>query len=192
MLKRKWIANIIAGVVLCGALVYYNFIDKPAVSGVSVGNKCLDFSATTYQESDGGFTVSEEKFTLSQKIGKICIVNFWETWCPSCKAEMHVFNEIQEAYAEDVEVLAVLGTTTSVSKGAEWLSGNNRTDADMVYDWTGYSLTFGHMPDEDFVRFGYQGELPRTIIVDKSGILAYAKTGDMTYDDLKAEIEKIL
>ena len=48
---NKWISitgKVLAGVVMCGALTYYNFIDKKkVVEGVAVGDTCPDFTVDT-------------------------------------------------------------------------------------------------------------------------------------------------
>ncbi len=193
MWKNKWIVNICAALLLCGSLVYFNFIDKAAAVGAQKGNLCVDFTAKTYRAEDGKFTVSEEDFTLSKKNDKVCVINFWETWCGGCKDEMHVFNRIQEEYAGEVEVLAVLGLTSSIEYGASWLSGDGKTEEEKNnYDWSDYSLTFGYLPAESFQALGYTDSLPRTVIIDAEGVITYAEDVTLRYDLLKAEIEKAL
>jgi hypothetical protein len=95
MRTRKILAGVLAAILLVGALVYYNFIDKAPVSGAEKGNRCPDFTAQTYAVEDDSFATGEESFTLSQQIGKVCIVNFWETWCQACIEELPSFNRIR-------------------------------------------------------------------------------------------------
>ena len=39
--------------------------------------------------------------------GRVVIVNFWTTWCPSCRAEMPALNELQKRWGERLAVLGV-------------------------------------------------------------------------------------
>lgn len=44
----------------------------------------------------------------SELKGKVGIVSFWTTWCPSCRKEIGVFVELQKAYKEkDLQIVGV-------------------------------------------------------------------------------------
>ena len=46
--------------------------------------------------------------TLSSKKGRVVLLNFWATWCDSCKEELPVLQELQRAHAQDsFDLLAV-------------------------------------------------------------------------------------
>lgn len=187
----KIVAYSVAGVIMIGALGYYNFIDKAPESGVEKGNRCPDFTAQTYAVDGDTFYVDGE-FTLSQQIGKVVVVNFWETWCQACVQELPEFNEIQVKYAEQVEVIAIAGVTSTVDEAATWMSEKGWHVFDEAHDWVDFSLTFGYLPTQICTDLGCGGMLPRTIIVDKSGIVAFEVDGSMTYESLEQEIEKLL
>ena len=38
--------------------------------------------------------------TLDQLKGKVVMVNFWATWCPTCKAEMPQWQKFYDAYKD--------------------------------------------------------------------------------------------
>lgn len=187
----KIVAYSVAGVVMVGALGYYNFIDKAPESGVEKGNRCPDFTAQTYAVDGDTFYVDGD-FTLSQQIGKVVVVNFWETWCQACVQELPEFNEIQVKYAEQVEVIAIAGVTSTVDEAAAWMSEKGWHVFDEAHDWVDFSLTFGYLPTQICTDLGCGGMLPRTIIVDKSGIVAFEVDGSMTYENLEQEIKKLL
>lgn len=185
-------ANIAAGVLLVGALGYYNFIDKAPVSGAKKRNRCPDFTAQTYKADGATFSISDETFTLSEQIGKICVVNFWETWCQACVEELPSFNEIQEEYGDKVEVIAIAGVTSTVDSAMAWMNDKGWTTYDKDSDWTEFSLTFAYLPTESCKELGCGGMLPRTVIVDKSGIVAHEQDGSMTHEGLQEIIEGLL
>lgn len=192
MRMRKILATLFAGVLLVGALVYYNFIDQAPVSGAEKGNRCPDFTAQTYTVEDGSFIHSEATFTLSQQIGKVCVVNFWETWCQACIEELPSFNRIQEEYGDKVEVIAVVGKTSTVDSALAWMNKSGWSVFDKESDWKNFSLTFAYLPAETCTGLGCGGMLPRTVIVDKSGIIAHEQDGSMTYEALKSIIDELL
>ena len=181
----------VAGVVLCGALAYYNFVDK-VPQGLSVGTWCPDFTAQTYKVEGDTFSLSGTNFTLSEQRDKVCIVNFWETWCQACIEELPSFNQIQLEYGDKVEVVAVVGTTSQADFAAGWMSQKGWTVYDKESDWANFSLTFAYLPSAVCVDLGCLGMLPRTIIVDQKGIIAYAQDGSMTHEQLQTIVKSLL
>ena len=192
MKTRKILAGVLASILLVGALVYYNFVDKAPVSGAEKGNRCPDFTAQTYVVNGEEFSLSEESFTLSQQIGKICVVNFWETWCQACIEELPHFNRIQEEYGDKVEVIAIVGKTSTVEGALAWMNKGGWTVFDRESDWKTFSLTFAYLPADECTQLGCGGMLPRTVIVDKSGIIAHEQDGSMTYKALKEVVDSLL
>ncbi len=193
MSKGKVAAVCLATVLLGGVIYYYNFVDKAATSGVEKGNKCPDFTAQVYEVKEESFSLSEETFVLSEQIGKVCIINFWETWCQACIEELPEFNKIQEEYEGEVEVIAAVGSDglTAESK-ADWLSGKGWRSYDKESDWAKFSLTFVYLDEESSKNLGCDGMLPRTVIVDKSGIVVHEVNGSMTHQELQNILAGIL
>ena len=72
-MRKGVFANVFAGVVLVGALGYYNFVDKAVVSGAKKGNRCPDFTAQTYTTDGDTFLLSGDTFVvLSFSALEIC------------------------------------------------------------------------------------------------------------------------
>ena len=183
----------LAGVVLVGALGYYNFVDKAPVSGVKPGNRCPDFSAQTYAVDGDKFYLDGNTFTLSQQIGKVCVVNFWETWCPGCIKELPEFDHLQRTYGEQIEVIAIAGVTSTPEFALDWMNEKGWEAHNDKYDWKDYELTIAWLPTEKCQELGCTQSLPRTVIVDKSGIVSYESSGvTMTYEMVETEVLKLL
>ncbi len=192
MNKFKLVAGIAAAVVMGGSLTYYNFIDKPDVSKVTVGEECPNFIAKVYKSEGDKFYVSDEILTLVTQRGKVCVINFWETWCSGCIKELPDFERIQKDYADSVKVVAVVGNTSSAEGAAEWMSSKGWLAHDDKSEWTNFSLTFAYLPKDVCTSFGCTGPLPRTVIVDKAGVVAYEKDASLHYDELQALINGLL
>ena len=185
----KIIANATAGVVLAGALVYYNFFDKPVA--FEVGQLCPDFTVNTFalNEKDE-FYLSDNYKTLSSSNGKICVINFWEVWCSSCVKELPHFDEMYKNYSDKVDVIAVVGNTFTPDGVADWMNNEGYKKYHAESDWTTFSLTFGIQPNEDLCnKLGGGGMLPRTVILDERGIVLYETDASMDYESLTGLID---
>lgn len=192
----KIIAGVLSALLMVSALVYYNFIDKGTKSFVAVGQECPNFVAKPYEVNGDKFSLSNDVFRLvAQREKKVCVINFWATWCEPCIKELPEFNHIQEEYANDVTVIAIVVANPAsggVDPTAKWMSQKGWTWADTAHDWVDFSLTLAYLPKAKCEELGASGALPRTVIVDKDGIVTYAANTSMNYDTLKAEVNKAL
>ena len=181
----------LAGVVLCGALVYYNFIDTPP-KGNTVQDVCPDFTVGKFGVENGKFVYTDETFTLSDYKGKVVVLNFWATWCEPCKKEIPHFNEFYEEYSDSVEVVILNGET---SRTAEQFADKilNYPDEQGNYEnyyskWTDFTCTFARYENDNnvFNMFDVSGSLPVTVVVDKLGIIRYIGEVSLSYEELES------
>ena len=191
----KIVAWALAGAVLGGALVYYNFLEKEEV-GAMLYDDCPDFTLSTYAVEEGKFVVSDETFTLSEYVGeKVIVLNFWATYCQPCRKEIPHFNEFYEEYAEDVEVVIINGETSMTAQGLLDDFMNNPEDVNYENDyspWTEYSCTFARYEKDNNVLglFEVESALPVTVIVDKEGKIKYMESASLTYEELETLVLK--
>ena len=187
------ICVILAGATLVGALYYYNFVDKvsepenvdpPVVTdpdneivfGNQVGQTCY-YSDLEVVNSD-----SVKTFNVESNKGKITIINFWGTWCGPCVAELPHFNMIASEYADSVSVVAL---------HSDYLK--NTLDDYISENYPDTNILFGaDNTDKYFKMLGGRDSWPVTVIVDQNGLIVMNKTGSVTYEALKSEIEKCL
>lgn len=192
-------AGCLAGVVLSGALVYYNFIDKaePIATSKCVGEKSLEVSLPTYKIENGAFATGGEEFTLSEHLGKVVVLNFWATWCGPCIAEVPHFNEFYEENSDQVEMVII---NAEPVYSMETIANNYLNNSDKAKDygeWATYSCTFAKYEEDNDVKSKFvilledgttratQG-LPVTVVVDKEGVIQYVGEGKLEKNELEA------
>jgi peroxiredoxin len=135
-----------------------NKSDIQASTLIEKGQEVPDFSFNT---------IDGESYTISDLEGKIVLLNFFATWCPSCMEEMPALEkQIWEQYKDHEEFFMV-------SIGRE----HTMKDMKEFQEKKGYSFNFA--PDTGRVIYGKFAEkyIPRNVVVDKKGNIIYQCTG---------------
>ncbi len=122
-------------------------------------------------------------FRLSEKRGKVVLINFWASWCGPCRAEAPILNALYTDYK---------------NKGVEFLGVgylDNRTDAQkFIQD---FGMTYPTAPDDGTLVSGsYRVRaVPETYLIDKTGLIAYHLPLPLTLDNVqnvRALLDKLL
>ena len=120
---------------------------------------------------------------LSQYRGKIVILNFWATWCVSCKTELPMLVEEQKRYRHRgvVVVAASVDDATTVAKVKPYVK-----QKDLNFPvWLGATVdTLGTLELGQAV--------PATAFFDQEGNLVGRVKGILTQDDLEHRIQWLL
>lgn len=148
--------------------------------GLEKGDTPPDFTLTSL---DG------EEVTLSELQGKKVILNFWNTWCPPCKAEMPHMQNYYEQYAQDenVEIIAV-----NLTAGERDVTADAKINAVMTFK-NSYELTFPILIDSDnAVGVDYQIlTIPTTYFIDTNGTIHHTIQGPMNVDMLESYVNSL-
>lgn len=124
-----------------------------------VGEAAPPFSLVTYDK---------HKVTLADLRGKVVVINHWATWCAPCKAEMPMMSAFHQRFKD--RGFEIFGVTTEDSVPAFQLK--------RVAEVLSYPLvrTFsGNYPVLDGV--------PTSYVIDRRGIVRYAKATAFTGDE---------
>ena len=188
------ITALVLSLVLIFSLVYFNFIyddgtseppvvdtddeDDDIVMGSSVGMRCPTYSLDLV---DGSGKVNVKDFK-----GKVVIINFWGVWCGPCKQELPDFNEVATEYKDDVVVITI-HTVTNKNEAPEYIA-ENFPNSDMIF---AYDLPLSSTTDMYFNLLGGKSSYPRTLILDRNGVITFTYDGKLEHSQLIEEIDKI-
>ena len=118
---------------------------------------------------------------LDQYKGKVVMVNFWATWCPTCKAEMPQWQKFYDTYK---------------GKGFELIAVSIDDDEKLLRDVCkerGFTFPVAwRYDDKTDDNFGDIIGTPTLYIVDKTGKVAWMKRGRVTYAQLQEIVEPLL
>lgn len=136
-----------------------------------LGSRAPDFTLTNLEGKEAA---------LAQFRGRPVIINFWATWCVPCRREMPAFQRAFETYqADGLIILAV----------------NFEEDANLVRPFIEeFGLTFEILYDTQAeVSQTYQVTgLPRTVFVDRQGVIRHIQVGEVKESLLEGFLEQIL
>jgi peroxiredoxin/uncharacterized coiled-coil protein SlyX len=121
-----------------------------------------------------------EQVTLSQFRGRPVVINFWATWCVPCRREMPAFQRAFETHQMDELVI---------------LAVNFEEGSDLVRPFVKeLGITFEILYDSQAeVAKTYQVTgLPRTVFVDRQGVIQHIQVGEVQETLLEGLLEKVL
>ena len=144
---------------------------NPEPETPTVGTSIGDLAPVLDLEKLGGGTVNTEDFA-----GKVVVINVWGTWCPPCRNELPDFDRIASEYDGEVVVLAVHSNSNRAAV-PNYVNANF-SDSKIVFAYD--------TPNEAYHSLiGGTVYYPRTVVLDKNGVITYADDGAISYDYLK-------
>jgi thiol-disulfide isomerase/thioredoxin len=181
----RWIAAIIIGAIALASLaaLLWPLVNKPAKAtgeGVIRAQIQADGAAGRIGAIAPDFEwtgADEQILRLSSYRGKVVVVNFWATWCPSCRSEMPALQRVA-ASEPDVVVLEV-DLLESGEKARSFLDSLGLDRLEPVLDSDGATT----------LRYGVLS-LPSTFFIDKDGIIRHLELIPMSEEQMRNGIKK--
>jgi cytochrome c biogenesis protein CcmG/thiol:disulfide interchange protein DsbE len=122
-------------------------------------------------------TLDGEKLTLADFKFEVLVINFWATWCGPCKTELPMLDAYyrQQQYSG----LRILAVTTEDSLPISKLKPLAAVlTIPMARHFKG--------------PYGPMRGVPTNFVIDRHGVLRYAKAGALTFDDMQSVLAPLL
>ena len=174
-MQGKWLLlSLILGLVGCGrqSASPPTPKEKPLAAG-EIGSRMPDFVVDDLQ----GHHISSADLR-----GKVVLIDFWATWCQSCKQEMPGYQKLLDRY--ESQGFAVVGFKFDTMTDAE----NPITFAKSI----GVRYPLVVATDELKQKFGGIEGLPTTMLYDRQGILRQKVIGFEYTDTFEAYAKPLL
>lgn len=119
----------------------------------------------------------------SQWKGKIVVLNFWATWCPSCLKEIPAFMAMQTQYAEKIQFVGIALDDLEAVKTFQQKTAVNYPLL-ISGDFAGFQLakTLGNLISA----------IPYTVVVNRDGQVVYRHSGEISANELQAIVSPLL
>ena len=126
--------------------------------------------------------------------GKVVVAFFWAHWCPDCKRQVPVLEQLHDAYGD--QGLVVLGPTQLYGYIAR---GEDATpEQELAYLRGAYQERFpipswmsAPVSQRNFLEFGVS-TTPTLVVIDREGIVRLYNPGDLPYEELAPHVERLL
>ncbi len=167
--------TLVGVIVVLLALGLAKLASEPAVyatlPAAEVGAQVDDFTVRLFE--GGTFTLSSHLADDRRPV----ILNFWATWCLTCRAEMPAL----QAYAESHPELLILGVATkSEESEARDFAASVGALYPLAIDHSGVIVN----------RF-MVGALPTTVLISPQGTVAGTVFGELDRDDLDQLVSRL-
>ena len=131
------------------------------------------------------------KFKVSDKKGKVLLLNIWGTWCGPCREEMPHLIEMQNEFGP--QGFEVVGLNIGDGSGGP----ESIEDIKAFVDRMKLNYTIARSPTAATVQFYLitkQQVVPQTLLVDRDGHLrgVFIGGGQRVFDSLKDNVQKTI
>lgn len=124
---------------------------------VNIGEPAPDFELISF---------SGDRYQLSDLRGNVVLINFWASWCESCKPEARDLEEAYKSYLSRGDVMFL---------GVDYVD----TEPEALAYLDEFGITYPNGPDlKTKISQAYRIRgVPETFIIDKNGIIAHLQIG---------------
>ncbi|MDH5372262.1 MAG: redoxin domain-containing protein [Acidimicrobiia bacterium] len=175
---RLWITTGVAAVAFIILAIVFNSrfgVDPRVIESPLVGLPAPNVELA--------FVDQEGTLAIADLRGDVVVVNFFASWCiPACRDEHPHLTAAAADYAD--RGVRFVGIATN-DKPADTMG---------FLDRYGWGTNYSYLDDPDSragVEFGTFG-VPETFVIDRAGLVTHKFTGPVTYDELAAELNRVL
>lgn len=181
--KKKWftLSNIVTGLMLIALLamlinpnvkaMYIRALMKVGLfqPDIPKASTAKDAGATTDYSELKLLNAKGQQVSTDSLQGKVVFINFWASWCPPCIAEMPSIDHLYQKLRQDPLIVFLMVDVDGTI---------NKSEA--YFDKKGYEMPIV-VPHASLPASLFEGTLPTTVVLDKTGKIAMKHEGAADY-----------
>jgi thiol-disulfide isomerase/thioredoxin len=110
-------------------------------------------------------TMTGETFNNASIKGKVVLLQFWATWCPYCRGEQQIVDDLQKEFADKGLIVLAVDVGESKKKVKKYLEENSRSVRIVLTDDTNLAAMYAA------TRY------PIYVVIDRDGNIAGQQNG---------------
>lgn len=110
-------------------------------------------------------TMTGERFDNASIKGKVVLLQFWATWCPYCRAEQQIVDNLQKEFADQGLIVLAVDVAEAKKKVKQYLQENPRSCRIVLTDDTNLAAMYAA------TRY------PIYVVIDRDGNIAGQQNG---------------
>ena len=181
--SKRHMLTVAVGVILLGLFVYFlsRGLEKSGtqIPSALIGKKAPDLNVEWIMGKESHISSESNTFSLDDFKGRPIILNFWASWCVSCRTEARDFELVWQALkGQDLAVVGIAIQTET---------------PDAIAFAKRYGKTYMLGMDVDgkaSINYGITG-VPETFFIDREGRVVHKEARPVTFDLLMNQARKL-
>jgi cytochrome c biogenesis protein CcmG/thiol:disulfide interchange protein DsbE len=173
-MNRRWMWLAVLFAVALVAVVVFAYL--PSGSGANGPAALVGKPGPSFAVVD----MAGRPASLADYRGKIVVLNLWASWCPPCRAEMPDLERLYRDYAKRGVVVLGVDQGEAADRARTFATSLGITYPVLIDDAQQYGRVYAALG------------LPTTIVVDRTGVVAQAFDGALSYAQMRAAVEPLV
>lgn len=180
--KHFWISAVLISCVLLllGLLMKGLTLNPQNVASTLIDKPAIDFSTDLLQGASWIGKGDGKSIRLEDLRGKPLILNFWASWCVSCREEAQYFEAFWQRHREEGIMVVGIAIQDTVEAANQFAKMYGKT----------YPLGLD-LSGKATIDYGVYG-VPETFFIDRNGMIRHKEAGPMSVELLESKLPLIV
>lgn len=179
--KHLWISGglIVAVALLVGLLIKGLTLNPQSVTSSLINQPALDFSTELLQGASWINKGDGKTINLADLKGRPLVLNFWASWCVSCREEAQYFEAFWQRHREEGILVVGIAIQDTPDAANQFAKTFGKT----------YPLGLDNSGKAS-IDYGVTG-VPETFFIDRTGVIRHKENGPMSVELLESKLPLI-
>lgn len=183
--SRKQLISMAVFAVLAGLFLFFLWrglqTNPSKVPSALLNKEAQTFEASWLQGQEHVAQPQEKGFSMADFKGRPLILNFWASWCYSCRAEARDFEAFWQKYKDRGVAVVGIAIQDTPEAAMQFAKAFGKT----------YILGLDSEDGKAAIDYGVTG-VPETFFIDRNGVLIHKEAGPVTAEILSQFADRLL